>query len=330
MRIHALPILAIVFLMSAVTAAESSPRPAQDAKPEPKVWQIARFLSGTSSQVRDKLNGESERFMAKSRMMQKMIVELDKQIILEEKESVERAKKSEEYLKVQTELRKAEAQYSKVRETGTPYEKVELAGKVNTLKLMLARIEKMAPQGSPELKKLKQERGQRQDTVAKYELALKESLKWRAEIIDAMRNVFRIHGPVKVGSSGILGIVTPARVIDQQNILIIYRAHEPISIEDTKEGIATVNVLVKEVPFLVTGIDTKGIKPDTPVLLDKNFVLTDAKIVGDELVYIASRKKADVDDLFEAIVGLREIELHQDIDPPATLPTAATTQASKR
>jgi hypothetical protein len=330
MRLTKNLITAITILLNTANALTAPPSASPNSKSEPKTWAITRLLTGTSSQIRDKLNSECERFMAKSKMMQKTIVELDERIAIEEKESVERARKSEGYLKAQAELREAQNRLAKVRDKGTPYQKIEEAGRVNTLKLTLAKIEKLAPQESPELKTLKQERQQRQDTIAKYQIALKESMKWRAEIIDATRNHFRIHAPVKIGSSGILGIVTPTKIIDDTSFLVIYRAAQPISIEDTKEGISTVNVLIKEVPLLLTGIETRQMRPNIPILLDKNFVLTDAKLVGDDIVYTASRKQSDVDELFATILDLREIELHEDIDLPTTLPIAETTQPAKR
>jgi hypothetical protein len=313
--------IALVILVASAAptfAAEEHPKPSDET-----VWKLSRFLTGTSEQIRDKLNRECERFMARRKMMQQKISDLDRRIADEERDCVQRVKNSTEYARLLADHKKAQAALDSLKEGSSPYVRLEAAGVANTARLALQKLEKDAAGQSELLKKLKAERAIGSQALARYETALKESLQWRAELIDATRNAFLLPGPVQIGSEGILGRVIPVKILSGNSFLIEYDAHEDISRGDTKEGITTVKVLTRTILMVVEDTDTTGLKPKTAVLLDRNFRIRDVKFIEGEAVHFASRKPADIDQLFELILPLRDLPLDDSLDAPTTRPTTA-------
>ncbi len=275
-----------------------------DAGTEP-TWHFTSYLTGTTEQVRQQINGEVERLTAKARATRTAIADYKAAIKADEKTCIDRLRQDARYVSLKADLKQAEADLETARKTGTPQERLDASSHYNRLRASAAQMENdvMAKDQA-----LNDDRAALKDQTAglkKHLDALDRAQKWCATLLDAIRTGTRLRWPLKPGDAGTLGKITPVQIIDAHTVLIRYEAYEEVGKGAVKEDIQEVDVIPHRVKMLVTGIETKGLIEKQPFELDKTFSVE--KTDDDGRYVVTQTAPSALDRFFEKVVPLRTI-----------------------
>ncbi len=143
--------------------------------------------------------------------------------------------------------------------------------------------------------------------LRQIEPSIVKAAAWRQALLEAVRESARLPGPIAVGNRGILGLITPGRIIDDETFAAEYETHEILEWLDAKagDGIVKTRNRIAIVELIVEGESTKEMHAGEPVLLDETFEIVSEEAGGGKTVYRAKRtEKSDTDRLFSAIEHL--------------------------
>jgi hypothetical protein len=268
-------------------------------------WELTSYLKGTTSQVRDRLNSEVERLTARVKGAQRELDDARSDVKSDEKAAVARVKKTSPYVQNETEMKKAQGDLEQARAGGTPQQRVDASSRFNKHRLALEKMEREAVLNDKTLDQDHRRVRELEKDLARFNDSLAKATKWRQELLDAIRVGFCIKGPVKTNSHGTLGKVMVKKIIDPHKAVVLYDAPELLDRGKDHEEIATFSAKIQTLELTVSGIDASGMKAGEPTYLDQNFVITKSGEEGNE-TYTARAKPSDVDELFAAIVPLRD------------------------
>jgi hypothetical protein len=147
-----------------------------------------------------------------------------------------------------------------------------------------------------------------QVALKETESAVGRAYLWRRQMVEGIRSKYLMHWPLTPGTSGVLGVVTPLKIDPASSAIILrFPALERLRNEDHREGITRQKVLVHDVGFIVSGVETGSLKVGTPAALDANFVVLskDPDSRAGPL-YNVMRKADELDELMHAVNDLRE------------------------
>ncbi len=105
------------------------------------VWHFTSYLKGTTSQVRQQINGEVERLMARTRATKKAIADYKAAIKADEKVSIDRLHNDGRYVQQKADLKQAEADLETARKTGTPQDRLDASARCNHLRASIEQTE---------------------------------------------------------------------------------------------------------------------------------------------------------------------------------------------
>ncbi|MDB5319851.1 MAG: hypothetical protein JWN40_1482 [Phycisphaerales bacterium] len=293
-----------VFLLIAASGASAqSSRPA--TRPAGHVWELTKYLHGTTTEVRDQLNGELERQLARKAETLKQIDSITRELKAREDEAVEFTRTRPDYLKLKRERDDAEQALMAARESGTAQQKLDASAKYNRARVALEKMEKDAPATYTQAADLRAKLTEAQGALKRSEEVVKQSGQWRDELLDAVQNGFKLRGPLRTGDEGLLARVTCEKILDGESALLTAEMQwGKGEVVGEKEGIAIVDINLRRVKLNVSGIDTSKLKEGQDVVLDRNVRILKAGGGGDA-VYLAKHHVNDVDELFATIVPLR-------------------------
>ncbi len=294
-----------------------------EENPDGVVWKLTPYLSGTASQVRDKLNHETERFMARVRRYSGRVDYCNQEVEKLRQRALTELRQSKPYTQAQADVEEARKALEQARATGTPQDRLDASGRYNGLKNALSKMEQDAIAQHKRIAELQKIIRESQDELRSSRQSLEQALKWRNELLDGIRNATAMKYPLGEGGKGTLGTITPRR-IDAKGVLIEFPATEIIKTGKGPEGMTLARVLIHRVPMLITGIDTADLHVGTPVMVDRNFVVT-AVPRGAAGAYVVKPEPTELDELFKAIVPLRQIE-----DPEEKQPQSPSSQSTTR
>ncbi len=292
-----------LFIAASGVSAQSS-RPS--TRPSGHVWEITKYLHGTTAQVRDQLNGELERQLARQAETLKQVETITTELKAREDEAVEFTRTRPDYLKLKQERDDAEQALKAARESGTAQQKLEASGKYNRARVALEKMEKDAPATYTQAAELRAKLTEAQGALKRSDEVIKQSSQWRDELLDAVQNGFKLKGPLRPGDEGLLARVTCDKILSANSALLTVEMQwGKAQRVGEKEGIALVNIDVRRVKLNVSDIDTSQMKEGQDVVLDRNVRITKGGGGGADTVYQAKHLADDVDQLFATIVPLR-------------------------
>ncbi len=287
---------------------------AQTTKPvtvDGRIWDLTKYLHGTTRQVRDTLNHQCEELMGAKQQLEGRRASLEAHIKDEHQACLDRLHKSVEYRALVAARDEAERTLVAARHGDDPYATLDASSAFTKAKAAVDATEPRALARDSDLANAKQSLDTVKGKLAKVGPALEEAMAWRDKLIDAIRQTFRMHGPITLGTEGILCSVTPLKVTDKL-VLIEYKAPQIVDQDEAagnKEGIVTYNVIVTKHYFVLVGVDPATFTEGTPRMLDRNFKITHVRYdEGLGLIYIAQPSPSDTDELFDAILPLHPIE----------------------
>jgi len=274
------------------------------------VWDLTHYLHGTTTQVRDALNQQCEQLIGRQQQLEHTRSSLESHIREEHQACLDRVHHSPAYHRLVRERDEAQQALTEARHGTDPYAKLDASSHYTKAEAAVKAYPAAALANDSDLANAQQRLAKVNDELHQVKPALADALAWRQKLLDAMRQTFRMHGPITTGSQGILAQVTPLKVY-KHGILIQYEAPEYLGEDDTagnQEGIVTYKVLVRKVYLLVGGLDTSSMAENHPVTLDQNFTVT-RSYFDDKLgmMYVATPSPADTDELFKAILPLHPV-----------------------
>jgi len=290
-------------------AIASAPAARAEAPPE-HVWELNSYLHGTTSEVRDLLNGEVERFLALKADRQRKIDEQTRFIESAERAVLAEVHATEAYRAHLAERDAAEKAMQALGAGGEVQARMQASSRFNKARLAMEGMEKRAMRNDAVLTRARTDLIDRQDDLQRIEPALATAQAWRDELLSAMRDTYRLRYPLRPGDTGTLGRVTPSEITGPDSLVIVYNAAEFMElVQDAQqgEGIKTYSVLNHLVRMEVRGIDTSDMKPGEETFIDRTFrvdAVTSSRRHG--LTCTVSRTETTEEDkLFEAVVPLR-------------------------
>lgn len=311
---------------------------ADDLRKPNRVWELTKYLHGTTEEVRDQLNGELERQIDKQEDAAKIVRDLDQQLRVKSEEAVQFTRTRPDYLKLATNCDAArkerdalKSELDNARAAGTSSnERLELSAKYNRVRLEVERIEGLgavmiqsAPLTYTECVELRQKLKDAEASWARAKEARDQSEKWRNKLLGATRTSFEICGPLGKGSMGFAGEVTCEKIFDADSMLVSALVPwGPAAPQGEKEGITTFSVPVKNVNLGIAGIDTTKLKEGAKVRIDQTIEVVDVQFEG-AIVFLCKRVDSDAEDLLKRITPLLSRE-DRAKRKAATRPTSAT------
>lgn len=269
------------------------------------MWHFTSYLKGTTAQVRQQLNGEVERLMAKTRTTKKAIADYKAAIAADEKASTDRLRKDARYVSLKADLKQAEADLETARKKGTPQDRLDASSRCNHLR---AAVEQMENDALAKDQGLTDDRAALKEQTAglkKHIEALDRAQKWRDTLIEAIQTSARLKWPLKPGEAGLLGKVTPLQIVDEHSIVVEYQAYEEVGKSGEQEEIQRIDVIPHRVKLLVTGINTKGLAEKQSVVLNKTFSVEKTDENGRYVV--TQTPPSALDEFFDKVMPLRTI-----------------------
>jgi hypothetical protein len=271
------------------------------------VWELTDYLKGNPHKIRDQINGELERLIAKQKDLRRRCSGYDAAILAEQAAVTDTVHKSDPYLQLAAAKSQAEADLKAARATGTAQEKLDASSNFNHIRQAMEKMETDALANDAKIPQLIKDKKEDQKELKQCDDAVATAQKWRDKLISALRDTFKMHWPLNPGAAGILGVVTPVADPDAGGVTVDYEAYEPISTGGTQEGITQIRAIFHNVRLHLTGIDTKGMIKGRPVALDRNFTISRrSRGDEDERTYEAHPARDDVDRLFELLIPLRD------------------------
>lgn len=304
-------LLAAIATGTSAYGAGSSILPTTDPAParveSTKYWELTDYLRGTPPQVRDKLNGELERLSAKVNQTQRALAEAERECELELKKTEDRAHRSLQYQQLVNEKTQADAALQAARKSGSPEERVEASSRFNRARVALEQFDRDLPSQSPALAEARKKADEIAQDLHRLREGWAKAGAWRNDLLDAIRNGFRLRAPVVENSKGTLPGVTIERINDAQNMLVDYDAIAFGASGKDEEGVRTASAHTVPIKVLVSGIETAGFKQGQQIDLDREFIIERRDSSdSDGLIYAAKPYPSlDIDQLFEVIVPLR-------------------------
>jgi len=288
--------------LNAPGMAEDAPSPAAGG-PE---YNLTSYLKGTAPQVRDRLNGEVERLIVRLKESQTALADCDKDIANDTKAAIEKARKSDLYRQTLAEKTRAEQELEIARKSGTPQERLQAGSRFNKARLTIEKMENDAVLHSEALAQDRNHSYDIQRQIKRFKESLDRAVAWRTELLNAIRTTYGMRGPLKDGSKGVLPLVTVAKVVDADHLLVRYDAPELISKGKEAEGIQSYSARFYHTTILVP-LDTKNIKTGDKINIDHVYVIDGSTHTEDRgTVFSAKRLENETDVLFDTIVPLRE------------------------
>jgi hypothetical protein len=277
-------------------------------------WKFSNFLTGSTLQIRDTINGNLEQQLKRKAEKTRRIS--DDTAAIAAKQLVAAAKlrtSSAAFAKLQDDLATANAQAAAAKKAGEPVAMITAQNQANELQEQITAQEDAAIGTDPGVIAKRKEIADTQAELHTLEPAIARATKARDDLMDALRLTRRIPGPPKVGSRGIIGKVKPIKIIDKQSFTTEFEAVE-IKGEDQKgkpaDGMKTLTGVSHYVTMMVTGVDTAKLHPGTETTLDRMFSITEIKQVGKQPMYVATpvvgdQREQEFDRLFELLDDLR-------------------------
>jgi hypothetical protein len=292
---------ATFLLIAACGAAGPASRPA--TRPAEQ-WELTKYLHGSTSQVRDQLNGELERQLIRKADTLKQIDALSKELKKQEAEAIEFTRTRPDYLKLKRERDEAEQALKIARESGTAQQKLEASGRYNRARVALEKMEKDAPATYTQAADLRAKLKDLDASLKRSDEAIGKATEWRDELLDSTINAFKLVGPFHRGDEGVLKRVTCDKIIDAQSAIVSAELQwgkgERVG---EKEGISLMEVHFRRVKFSVTGIDTSHMREGQDFALNRNVRIVKGDGGGGET--LAEHHVNDVDQLIDTIIPLR-------------------------
>jgi hypothetical protein len=212
------------------------------------------------------------------------------------------------YRQIAADFAAADKELAQARLSSDPQRRLAASSRRNTLKLKLEQMEKTAVASDARLAATKKSLARAERDLAEIAASFDKVQEWRNHLLDALRSTFRMPAPVRVGSAGFLGTVTP-HVVGKGQVLVEYDAPDLSTAREMqdKEGVIHMSVAMQRVQILLSGMQDAGLKDGHEVHLDQTFVIEDAKDLGKfGRVFVARRRPSDEDHLMAVITPLRE------------------------
>lgn len=292
---------AVVAWAGAAWGQPTKPASRPATRPGEKVWELNKFLHGTAGEVRDQLNGELDRLLAKKAESETRIKQYAALLARRKAEAEAAVRKSPAHVKASADLRKAEADLAQARKTGTPTEKIEASGRFNRLRLSVEKMERDAVNNDEEVKGVGALLEAERKGMPRLDESIETARRWRGELLGAIRNGHRLSWPLRSGAAGILVDCTVLDVIDGEGIILSYEAPERIATEGRQEGVTTIRYVPHRVRVVLPATDTKPFQKGATMHFCRNFEVAGSKFIGDDVVYFVRPVHADIDTLLDTI-----------------------------
>lgn len=305
---HVIALSLVLLVEPAVAAPTTAPAAPADPR-DAREWDLNEYLRGTPPHIRDTVNGELERLLAKRHELQRRTRTWKAQIESIEKDALGAARKTPEHVALAAEAKRAEQALEASKRSGTTQQKMDASARYNKLRASIDKIEQDAVRtAAPKVAEMRRWIAEDEAGLARVEESITTARTWRGSLLDALRNGFRLGWPLVPGAQGVLGEVTPVDVVDDATIVVEFKAHERVAAGPAQDGLTRVRVLIHPVRLMVTGIDARPLRVGKPVLLDETFAFAGAHPPrgGDGPTYVVRRTPHDVDRLFELIHAVRE------------------------
>jgi hypothetical protein len=284
--------------------------PATEADPfSGREWELTPYLKGTAPQIRDKMNGEMERLIAKIKETQESIRIGNADAQSDEKLALDKLHKNPVYQKAAAEKAAAEADLETARKGGSAQDRMDASSRFNKARLAIETMEHDAVANNEALSRDHHAVFDAQKDLKRYTDALTKATAWRDQLLDATRNGFMLRGPLAEGSKGTLPRVTVEKVVGSDAAMVGF---DLITFDMSKppkdhEGIKEFPATKARIHVLVTGIDVSKLKAADKLSFDRVFVVRAVKKDAQNgTVYEVKPFPADADKLFEMIVPLRD------------------------
>src|SRR5579862_6399766 len=119
----------------------TAPSKTEPDKMETHGWELTPYLKGTSSDIRDKMNGEVERLAVKVRETEAAIKQGNIDCDNDEKEALAKLHKSAPYIQAAAERDKAAADLETARKSGTAQDRLNASAKFNKARAAVEAME---------------------------------------------------------------------------------------------------------------------------------------------------------------------------------------------
>jgi hypothetical protein len=297
-----------VALIACPSPRSSAADPPPASNPSDPIWNLNSYLHGTAAEVRDQLNREAEHFLWKKNALQHDVQALHAEAAAAEAAAINAARATPAYKQTAAEFAGADKELDQARLGDDPQRRLAASSRRNTLKLKFEQMEKTAVASDARLAAARKSLARAEKDLAEITASFDKVQQWRNHLLDAMCSTFRMPAPVRVGSAGFLGAVTP-HVIGNGEVLVEYDAPDLSTAREMqdREGVVHMSVAMQRVRILLVGMRDAGLKAGQEVRLDQTFVVEDVKNLGDfGKVFVARRKPSDEDHLMAVITPLRE------------------------
>jgi hypothetical protein len=315
-------------LLACLLAAQSALGEDTATRPTEKLWHIASYLKGTTDDVRRTMNQTVEDLAVRQHDLERRVTEQQAFTDKTRDAVLDEVRKSSDYRTLKIKMDASEKLLASARASGDTAAALQQGSDYNDAKLALDAMESHALKTDPVLIRAKADLLDRQNELIAIQPAITKATQWRSTLLEAIRESSLIMGPLQDGSDGILGTVTPTKIMGAHSMQIIYELDERVADQDptpskTGDGIMNVNVTVTHVPMIVEGIDTAKMQEGTPVRLDQTFVVSLKHTRHDDDQIIAIKEsRSNLDELFAAIETGHEINPDPALNPkPCKVPS---------
>lgn len=277
------------------------------AAAEGHVWELTPYLRGTADEIRDKLNREPARFIRRINETYDEIAQRKKAIEDERQKTIEAFRKSAPYIVLSADLKTAGAELEAARNGDDPQRRLDASSRYNNIRDELKRLEKEALLANRAIPEHEKRIAELDASIDDLWTGLKETLAWRAQLVDAILNSLAMRWPLVRGQRGVIKEITVLRVEPSGVVTATCRLPSVARHIETREHIDTVIVNMHEVLVSISGIDARGLSRGETVKLNASFEVE----VADALSRVAllRRSPGNEDALIQAVLA-----------PPGPLP----------
>jgi len=303
----------LVFLSQLSTARADDPQLTPEQLDHVQ-WKISSFLTGDTLKIRDTINGTLEQQL--NRKAEKTgRIDTDKAAInaAEQAAGVKLAAASPAFVKLQTDLAAARANAAAAKKASDGVAMITAQNTADALADQITTQEDSAIANDPDVIAKRKDMKDTQEELHALGPAIASATKARDQLVDGLRVTKKIPGPPAVGGQGILGRVTPTKIVDGHSFTADYEALEVLG--DNKDGKApdgfkSMKAKPYKIHILVTGVDTARLKVGTEALMDHHFAITATQPSGKTTVYVVSPTTPDfnaqaLNHLFDLLDDLR-------------------------
>jgi hypothetical protein len=312
--------LLLLSLCAVARAADREELPQRTADPASRKWDLTTYLKGTAAEVKKTLDKDVVELDSKCKSAEADLKNSEKRYKEEEASLLGEIHKRPDYVEAADRLAKAQAELDAAK-TGPLDQRMAASSQLNKVKQDVQRIEHVATT-NPILVSIRKEQVGLKESLSRLQVARAKALDWRKQLTDAIVNTYSLYGPIRPGRSiGVLGTVKVVEVKPDGTVFAMFKLLEPIGADKAGEGLYDVRYGESLVPMFVRGApDVSSMKPGQDATLTQTYRVTKIepiKGLGDALV--VEPYPIDIDYLLKTVLPL-------PIDPPPTLPRAATTQ----